>query len=360
LEAIDLDSKCVKAYIWAGFLYSQLEQFEEAIKTLSTAKAIDPLSFEVAKFLAAAYTKCGRVDEAQACWEDASALDHTKIFPWVNQAKFHEERDNFLEAKRCYERAKDADVFFVLPWETLLMSGNAALTSGRLSEAKVQFEKASAFDRAWKMPCLGIGICELREKNFAKALEQFRRVLALDGTDVECHLLAAEAASNLNEEEIALEHWKRAFELDPSAKVPWVIEKDKAQDALAEGKLALAIELLERSIQLYGSWIQSKDLLQVAENRLRANGFEMSGDKEAARGNFERAEALWNEALICYELPTAHMKLGAEYADRGETAAALSHFQSARDLGHPLAEKAFMLCRSYHNFDPDIGPVELV
>ncbi len=355
-EAIKIDPSFLGAYKWCGFLHITASKFREAIDVLEKARGLDPRDVEILEYLATAYEKMGDFDKANECWRETSLIQPSSVRPWLQQALYHSTQGDYVTARENYQKAYNLDSSVALPWKTRSGEADSAYASGQIAEADQAYAVALQWHSSYLPALLGRSRCSISRGDMQQALAFLKSAIELNAHSSEAHLLAGNVSHSLQDDESARKYWLRAFHLDPSVAVPWAVEMRTAKTFFLDGNFQEAIEHLEEAKRLNPDWVEVDKRLHEVNERLRAISMAAEGDDHAAKGNFLEAERAWLQALKHHESPEILLKIGAEYADRGNTGEALEYFERASRLGHPLAESALSLCRSYHDFRPEVGP----
>ncbi len=245
-HALEVTSSNYVAHTNLGLVYNDRREFARAEDEFRKALQLNPTFLEARFNLGVALQNQGRDDEARECYE------------------------SYLKKRPADSRA--------LAHLALLR-----LRSGDAAAAKAELEHALELDPENVLAALELARIALADNEPAKAEAYCRRALAAEPDSREAHLLAGEAAQRLNDSREALEHFQRAYELDPlGAEACFRLANALADAAGADPRrLEQALPLAERALEL--------DPSSAGANVLVAKFALLHDDPARAKSLLERA-----------------------------------------------------------------------
>jgi arylsulfatase A-like enzyme/Tfp pilus assembly protein PilF len=161
-----------------AFLYNEAGDHPKAAATIRRALALNPAAEDVAALAGAYLTEAGLPDEA-------------------------------IQRLDPYVRRSDPDV------DVLIAYGVALASAGHRREALDAFERARAADPANGLPLANAATVYLMNGDRDKAVAAFTDALKIDPALARAHNGLGVIAAERRDYPAALEHWRRAVELDP-------------------------------------------------------------------------------------------------------------------------------------------------
>jgi tetratricopeptide (TPR) repeat protein len=253
------------------------KQYAQAVETFKNLAAVDTMRYDDYRLLGLCYGYLKKDSLSAATFELALALDSTKAVIWGEAAGHWMSIQQWSRAAACYERriALDTTVTVITAYFNY---ANCLMQLNRFDDAEVALGKAIEKNPKYPPSYVRMGFCYVAEKKFVEsrswfekavkvidnASEKYRLELAdsykmiglsymLDKKDEEhplkrwedavlnlekalkckeddasTHLWLAQSYQNLNKKELAIQHYKRARQLDPKNK-----EAQKGLDALS-------------------------------------------------------------------------------------------------------------------------------
>jgi len=152
--------------------------------------------------------KAGALDAYRAALE----LDAGYVQVWLDLGRLHEDKEEWNEAQRAYERALD-----VLPTfhEAALALADLLRRSGRVRQAVVRLAELLEQDPYDLPALLLLGRALLDDKRDAQALEAFRRALKFDPEQVEALFQHGVVLARLHRYGEAVQAWEKVTRIEP-------------------------------------------------------------------------------------------------------------------------------------------------
>ncbi|HUK21091.1 MAG TPA: tetratricopeptide repeat protein [Gemmatimonadales bacterium] len=199
-----------------------------ALTVLGRAQTRAPQRADLRKLQGDVAAKVGDRTGALAAYRAALELDPGYGQVWLELGRLHEQREDWGEAERSYDRALD-----VLPtfYEAALARADLLRRIGRLREAIARLASMLEDDPYDLKALLLLGRALLDDKRAEAAREAFRRVLKFDAEHVEAWFQLGVALALAHRYAEAVEAWEKVTRLDPSG--PY------AQRARAHARTAL-------------------------------------------------------------------------------------------------------------------------
>ncbi|PYO76512.1 MAG: hypothetical protein DMD67_08305, partial [Gemmatimonadetes bacterium] len=139
-------------------------------------------------------------------------LDAGYVQVWLDLGRLHEDKEEWNEAQRAYERALD-----VLPTfhEAALALADLLRRSGRVRQAVVRLAELLEQDPYDLPALLLLGRALLDDKRDAQALEAFRRALKFDPEQVEALFQHGVVLARLHRYGEAVQAWEKVTRIEP-------------------------------------------------------------------------------------------------------------------------------------------------
>jgi tetratricopeptide (TPR) repeat protein len=202
-----------------------------ALTALQQAQTRAPGRADLHKLQGDVARKVGDKQGALAAYRAALELDAGYVQVWVDLGRLHEEKEDWNEAQRAYERALDALPTF---HEAALALADLLRRVGRVRQAVVRLAEMLEQDPYDLLALLLLGRALLDDKRDAQAHEAFRRALKFDPEQVEALFQLGVALARLHRYGEAVEAWERVTRIDPAG--PF------AQRARAHARTALDLK----------------------------------------------------------------------------------------------------------------------
>jgi superkiller protein 3 len=202
-----------------------------ALTALQQAQTRAPGRADLHKLQGDVARKVGDRQGALAAYQAALQLDGGYVQVWVDLGRVHEEKEEWNDAQRAYERALDALPTF---HEAALALADLLRRVGRVRQAVVRLAEMLEQDPYDLLALLLLGRALLDDKRDAQAHEAFRRALKFDPEQVEALFQLGVALARLHRYAEAVEAWEKVTRIDPAG--PF------AQRARAHARTALDLK----------------------------------------------------------------------------------------------------------------------
>ena len=184
----------------------------EAAEALRSALQRAPADPEVSNLLGLALSRCGRHDEARACFDASLALDNGSYETLVNASANEIAAGGVESARRLAQRALELQPAGV---EAMLNLGNALTAGGRSDEAIDVYRRAIALAPQAPDLYMNLGQALMRRSSHGEAAAAFRQALALRPGYAPAHLNLGRALHELGDTGGAQRHFRAASDNDP-------------------------------------------------------------------------------------------------------------------------------------------------
>ncbi len=212
-RAIELNPNYLLAYFWSGFNFTASRRFQESIDRYQQALKLDPMSPAIAGNLAVRYRVIGELDRSQEILDRAIALDPEDSAPYMQYAWLHSIRGDHQEALESAEKALSLDPTSLF---TIQNVANILQRADRYERAIEILEEAMGREPAFQRAAHSLlGEVYSRMNQFDKAIEHHRRAIDIDPLDADSYDALAWTYWTLKEWEEAADAWERVVELDP-------------------------------------------------------------------------------------------------------------------------------------------------
>jgi tetratricopeptide (TPR) repeat protein len=213
---IEVNGSDARLYILRGNHYMDKQDYEQAIKDYTKAIKINPDD-------AAAYNIRG------LAYVNASKEHYANRMEYINQGKSWANKEEY---KQRMKRDKQADQFFKkaikdykkaikidpVNINAYINRGNAYFAKQSYPQAIADYTRAIKIDPQYSLAYLSRGIAHLQfqyGRKFSKAIEDFSKVLDLDGPDAGTYLLRGNAYYSDGEYRQAINDYSKALEINP-------------------------------------------------------------------------------------------------------------------------------------------------
>jgi len=197
-----------------AFLYNEAGDHRRASSNILRALALEPAADDVAALAGAYLTEAGQYKEAIGCLtpyvRQADADVDVLIAYGVALASAGRKR----EALEAFDRARAADPGNGLP---LADAATVYLMDGNRDQAAAAFNQALAVDPGLARAHNGLGVIEAGRRNYAAALEHWRRAVELDPRDFETLFNLGDLLIQLGRSTEARPYWQRYLATAPPA-----------------------------------------------------------------------------------------------------------------------------------------------
>jgi len=184
-----------------------------ALTALQQAQTREPGRADLHKLQGDVALKIGDKRGALAAYHAALELDSGYVQVWVDLGRLHEEKEEWDEARRAYERALDALPTF---HEAALALADLLRRSGHPRQAVVRLAELLEQDPYDLPALLLLARALIDDKRDAQALEALRRALKFDPEQVEALFQLGVVLARLHRYAEAVEAWEKVTRVDPA------------------------------------------------------------------------------------------------------------------------------------------------
>ena len=202
-----------------------------ALTALQQAQTRAPGRADLHKLQGDVALKVGDKAAALAAYRAALELDRGYVQVWLDLGRLHEEKEEWSEARKAYERALDALPTFN---EAALALADLLRRSGHVRQAITRLAEMLEQDPYDLPALLLLGRALLDDKRDAQALEAFQRALKFDPDQVEALFQLGVALALVHRYGEAVQAWEKVTRVDPAG--PF------AQAARAHARTALDLK----------------------------------------------------------------------------------------------------------------------
>jgi len=216
-----LDTKKARSHLELGIDHLQNGRVALGLRDLLMAESFDPKNARIQFALAQAYTRKGRVDDAEK-----HLLRVIELYPPYHDARLmlsilyiHSER---YEEAIAQTSVLLADPTFPGPWRALTNQGWAQFRLGLILEARRDLELSLEYNRKYWPTLLNLGILEAQEGHRLEAIGLFAEMIELDprpSAQAEANYHLAELYVSIGQRERAVDHLVTAVSQAPGG--PW-------------------------------------------------------------------------------------------------------------------------------------------
>ena len=199
--------------IYLAGAYDRDGRVEEAIAALERALRLDPHFSSGYVQLGELYLERRMVDQAVAAVEQGLEVDAKNAGLWGLRAELHRARGEWAQSLAAYERAVDLQ-----PADPALRNnlGNTYQVFGRAMEALVQHQRALALVPGDPETLLNMGNAFEMDGQYSQAIERYRRALAERGDFAGAWFNMGLVYEKIHQIENALAAYAKAVQLDPT------------------------------------------------------------------------------------------------------------------------------------------------
>lgn len=375
-EVLSMRADCSYYWLQKATFFLQKQDLLGAHAAFLKASELSPEETEAWTGLGFVNQKLGDQKAALICWERVTQLSPKTASGWINRGELAYALGNVQEGVRCWSTACSIEGTLRPPWVVLHEAGNEALAKGELHPATSRFDECIRCNPGYWAPWLGKAHCERKRGNQPRALTFVQEATRLEPNSAKAWFTRGNILSDLGRTSEASESWRRAYSIDSSIGVPWVMAYKDGVRLLSSGDVQAAITAFARAIQSYPQYAEAWFRKGAAHRALRQTNEARqclkraiqedpnhsvallnAGNLEFELGCREAAIAYWDRALKSNsKLAQAAINKGAALADEGDLDQALLLFTKAAEAGHPIGASALTLCRSYVDMDPSVGP----
>ncbi|WP_395342134.1 2OG-Fe(II) oxygenase family protein [Ningiella sp. W23] len=213
-KSIEIQTDNYEALQLMGALYYKIGQLQEAISSISKSLAIQPQQAHVLNTLGNIHKKQGNELEAIANYEKSIALKPDYIDPYINLIQVLIDSQQLGEASANLHRAQKAHLF---DWRLMHLEAKFYMAANDLNSAISLLKNATK--QHPNIPALlhELGLAYRLNGEAKKAVVYFEQLSLTGHRSHAFHHNFANALSDINQNQQALEHYGLALQLDPFA-----------------------------------------------------------------------------------------------------------------------------------------------
>lgn len=289
----------------AANIYIADEEYEKANTYLEQAAGIAPDMIAIRTQLALSTMASGATDAAIQTLKEAlkkepdasgAAMALIRIYLKI------QDYDSALQVADGFSRRKPQNP------ESYYLAALALHGKGKLSDARVRFEKALAVEPGYIPAALGLAGLDLQEGKTADARKHFEAILTYDANQPQALIALARMLSESNQLDEGLELVKRARKYNPTAVEPRLILIDYY---LRKRKVNAALEVIDEAKKLAPRDLRSLVALGRAQNSAGDYRGAISTFRELLKHYPDSHEAYFNMALARDQLGNRAMARAA-------------------------------------------------
>lgn len=338
-----------------GDLYAEQGRYNEAIRHLKESIRLNPNAAPPYAKLASVLHQTGQHETARLTYEEALSKEPDMAEAAAGLGAVLVEMGRLSEASGWLVKALREDSELA---EARLKLGWCYLHMGRGEQAEVEFlTVANGPERGYHTPArFSLGRLYLAQDNPELAIELLEEVVEREPALAEAHHLLADAFMQTGEPEMAVEHWRKAIDLEPSREaelrpqmVVALAELGELDVAESEARICLEetdsaphmLELLATIHMAREEWAEARELLLEGERTDPESALiafqlgwvaENQGDTEQAERHYTKAVRL--DPTLC----DAYTGLGWIYYERSQFDVALVLLEKALEHSEENAE----------------------
>jgi serine/threonine protein kinase/Tfp pilus assembly protein PilF len=212
-KAIELNPNYLLAYHWSGVNLGDWRQDKEAIERYQEALRLDPMSPIIAANLSLEYRNMGHYDRAKEILDKAISLNPESSTPYIQYAWLLIDRGDPQKAVEMAEKAFSLDSTSLFSIQQVVY---ICLYAKHYDRAIEILEGMMAREPAFQRPGHALlGITYQRMKEYEKALEHHRKAIDIDPLDVDSYWDLGDTYYYFKEWQKAADAYKKIIELEP-------------------------------------------------------------------------------------------------------------------------------------------------
>jgi tetratricopeptide (TPR) repeat protein len=178
-RAVSLNSELAPVQVSLGRVLAAQGNNDLAFAALEKGLSIDPNSVDANQAIAGAYSRLGRLEDAEAHYKKAIALDPDSISSYSAYAVFLDDQSRYNEAIRQWQA-----VIRIAPdhYAALVNLGSALSSDGKNAEAISAYERAIELRPSY-MAWSNLGSVYTAAERYDDAVGAFRQALDIDDSD---------------------------------------------------------------------------------------------------------------------------------------------------------------------------------
>ncbi|MEM7726108.1 MAG: tetratricopeptide repeat protein [Cyanobacteria bacterium P01_A01_bin.45] len=217
-EAIRLNPKFIRAYIFRGIIHTQIQEYESAIKDYTQAITLDPK--EAFAYGGRGIAWNGLKDYKNAIADFTQAI---KINPQV--AQFYKYRGTAHTKLQDYHRAVNdfTQAINIKPryTEAYLERGNIYYKLNNQKKAIADYTQVIKLDPKYPKAYANRSVSYVKLKEYQNAVTDCNQALNIDSKIVECHYNKGLAYLNLGKYQQAVQEYNQALKFNPKSTIAY-------------------------------------------------------------------------------------------------------------------------------------------
>lgn len=284
-QALALDDSLPIAHSLLGMVYVLKQQYEQAIAEGERAITLDPNNADIYVLQADALNLAGRPAEALRAVEQAMRLNPRYPPNYLfDLGLAYQLTGRYAEAITTLQEALSRSPNFIPAHNVLARSywlqwlSQQSFAAQTLEPAVAAAQQAVALNDSLNISHVFLGFTFLYQQQYAQALAEMERAVALDPTEANSHAALAEVLSRMGRTEEALEAAAQALRLRSTYIADDYLGSIGSAYAVA-GRYEEARPFLQRSLSYFPKWLPHHLTLAVVYREL---GQAAEAQKEAA------------------------------------------------------------------------------
>ena len=342
-------------YVLQAQVLAALKETARAEAELDKAQKIAPRNAFV--YLRLAQVRMDRKDAkgAEAALAEARRLDPKSKWVWLWEGVFAKEmKGDCAAARKCYEKALEADPKFDMAWYNLAWTWMHK-SSRDYAKARECLQKALALNPGYKEACYAMGMSYGYEDNYPVAKTWMDKAIAIDDAFLSAYKWRGIVCGEMAQYDEAIKSFDTAIMLDPMNADLYVRRArmaemtSRTEDALRDLRFAYEIDPKAKRTIMYlgdvhlkvGDAAKALDCYgkAIAIDAEYDDAYARRADALAAMGKSDEAVEAIDKAIAVskYKPQRFWMQKAAMLEKSGKTGEALASYVKARTLDPGLA-----------------------
>jgi tetratricopeptide (TPR) repeat protein len=317
VRAIEVDPNFAPAYLNRGLTYANLQQYNQALTDFNQAIKLNPVFAKAYYSRGLTYSDFQENNLALADFNRAIELSPDDAAIYISRGNLNYALKQYELALDDYNYAIELNPKYV---EAYLNRGTTYQTLQRFELALADFDRAIELNPKYVEAYLNRGNTYAALQQYDHALDDFNYAIELNPKNAEAYLNRGNTYDELQQYDRALDDYNQAIELDPNF-------------AVAYNNRGHTYQIL----QLYDQALADYDhAIQINPNYTRAYV-----NRGSTLADLQQYEPALVDFIQVIELDPSHgqayCNIGAIYGNWGQLRRALPYFETAAQLGYPLA-----------------------